>query len=112
MLLLFLNLADKYHFKRACYEQQHPISSIRQASGFETWSWSQHVPSGADRAACWCRDGLFFGEMTTGLKFIGDIYIGLLQMMLLFYIIIYLIGGIGKLTLELAKQLSLLPVRS
>ena len=50
--------------------------------------------------------------MTTGLKFIGDIYIGLLQMMLLFYIIIYLIGGIGQLTLELAKQLSLLPVRS
>ena len=50
--------------------------------------------------------GIFFGEMTTGLKFIGDIYIGLLQMMVLPYIIISLIGGIGKLTLEQAKQLA------
>jgi Na+/H+-dicarboxylate symporter len=50
--------------------------------------------------------GVFFGEMTTGLKFIGDIYIGLLQMMVLPYIIISLIGGIGKLTLEQAKQLA------
>ena len=56
--------------------------------------------------------GVFFGEMTTGLKFIGDIYIGLQQMMVLPYIIISLIGGIGKLTLEQTKQLSLLPVRS
>ena len=50
--------------------------------------------------------GLFFGEETTQVKFIGDIYIGLLQMMVLPYIIIALIGGIGKLTLEQAKQLA------
>ncbi len=50
--------------------------------------------------------GLFFGELTTQIKFIGDIYIGLLQMMVLPYIIISLIGGIGKLTLEQAKQLA------
>ena len=50
--------------------------------------------------------GIFFGEMSTGIKFIGDIYIGLLQMMVLPYIIISLIGGIGKLTLEQAKQLA------
>jgi Na+/H+-dicarboxylate symporter len=49
--------------------------------------------------------GLFFGEWSTHIKFIGDIYIGLLQMMVLPYIIIALIGGIGKLTLEQAKQL-------
>ncbi len=47
--------------------------------------------------------GVFFGEMTKGIKVIGDIYIGLLQMMVLPYIIISLIGGIGKLTLEQAK---------
>ncbi len=50
--------------------------------------------------------GLFFGEWTTQIKVIGDIYIGLLQMMVLPYIIISLIGGIGKLTLEQAKQLA------
>jgi len=50
--------------------------------------------------------GLFFGDWTTQVKFIGDIYIGLLQMMVLPYIIISLIGGIGKLTLDQAKQLA------
>jgi len=50
--------------------------------------------------------GLFFGELTTEIKIIGDIYIGLLQMMVLPYIIIALIGGIGKLTLEQAKQVA------
>jgi Na+/H+-dicarboxylate symporter len=50
--------------------------------------------------------GLFFGEWTTRIKFVGDIYVGLLQMMVLPYIIISLIGGIGKLTLEQAKQLA------
>jgi Na+/H+-dicarboxylate symporter len=49
--------------------------------------------------------GLFFGVWSTHIQFIGDIYIGLLQMMVLPYIIIALIGGIGKLTLEQAKQL-------
>lgn len=50
--------------------------------------------------------GLFFGEWTTRIKFVGDIYVGLLQMMVLPYIIISLIGGIGKLTLVQAKQLA------
>ena len=50
--------------------------------------------------------GLFFGELTTRIKFVGDIYVGLLQMMVLPYIIISLIGGIGKLTLEQAKQIA------
>lgn len=34
--------------------------------------------------------GLLLGEYTTGIKIIGDIYIGLLQMMVLPYIIIAL----------------------
>ncbi len=50
--------------------------------------------------------GLFFGEHATKIKFLGDIYIGLLQMMVLPYIIISLIGGIGNLTLAQAKQLA------
>ena len=50
--------------------------------------------------------GLFFGDLTTHIRFVGDIYIGLLQMMVLPYIIISLIGGIGKLTLAQAKQLA------
>ena len=39
--------------------------------------------------------GIVFGELTTSIKFIGDIYIGLLLMMVLPYIVISLIGGIG-----------------
>jgi Na+/H+-dicarboxylate symporter len=50
--------------------------------------------------------GLFFGEWTTRIKFVGEIYVGLLQMMVLPYIIISLIGGIGKLTLEQAKRIA------
>ena len=49
--------------------------------------------------------GLFFGDWTVHVQFIGDIYIGLLQMMVLPYIIVALVGGIGKLTVEQAKQL-------
>ena len=48
--------------------------------------------------------GLFFGEWTTQIEFVGDIYVGLLQMMVLPYIIISLIAGIGKLTLAQARQ--------
>ena len=50
--------------------------------------------------------GLFLGEYATHMKFVADIYIGLLQMMVLPYIIIALIGGIGKLTVDQAKQLA------
>ena len=50
--------------------------------------------------------GVFFGELTTRIKLLGDLYISLLQMMVLPYIIISLIGGIGKLSLAQAKQLA------
>lgn len=50
--------------------------------------------------------GVFFGEETRHIKIVGDIYIGLLQMMVLPYIVISLIGGIGKLTLSQAKQMA------
>jgi hypothetical protein len=39
----------------------------------------------ADRTAA--RAGLFLGDYATRMKFVGDIYIGLLQMMVLPYII-------------------------
>jgi Na+/H+-dicarboxylate symporter len=50
--------------------------------------------------------GIVFGEWTIQIAFIGDIYIGLLLMMVLPYIIIALISGIDKLTLDQAKQLT------
>jgi Na+/H+-dicarboxylate symporter len=50
--------------------------------------------------------GLFFGEEAARIEFIGDMYIGLLQMMVLPYVILSLVSGIGKLTLSQAKQLT------
>ncbi|MHC4940384.1 MAG: cation:dicarboxylate symporter family transporter [Planctomycetota bacterium] len=50
--------------------------------------------------------GLFFGELVGGLKFIGDIYIGLLQMTVLPYIVVALIGNIAKLSIENGKRLA------
>ena len=41
--------------------------------------------------------GLFFGEETTRLGIIGDVYVGLLQMTVLPYLIVALISGIGRL---------------
>jgi Na+/H+-dicarboxylate symporter len=42
--------------------------------------------------------GLFFGELAAPLKYAGDAFIGLLQMTVLPYIMLALMGGIGKLT--------------
>ena len=42
--------------------------------------------------------GLFFGELAEPLKYLGDAFIGLLQMTVLPYIVLALMGGIGKLT--------------
>jgi len=42
--------------------------------------------------------GLFFGELAAPLKYLGDAFIGLLQMTVLPYIILALMGGIGRLT--------------
>jgi Na+/H+-dicarboxylate symporter len=49
--------------------------------------------------------GLFFGELTAPLKYVGDAFVGLLQMTVLPYIMVALIGGIGKLTARQSKQL-------
>ena len=50
--------------------------------------------------------GLFLGELTSYLKLIGDIYIGLMQMTVLPYIVFSLIGNIGRLSLAELKSLT------
>lgn len=42
--------------------------------------------------------GLFFGELIAPIKLLGDIFIGLLQMTVLPYILLSLIGGLGRLS--------------
>ncbi len=50
--------------------------------------------------------GLFFGEGCAGFQILGDAFVGLLQMTVLPYIVLSLVGGIGKLNLEHSKQLA------
>jgi Na+/H+-dicarboxylate symporter/ABC-type amino acid transport substrate-binding protein len=44
--------------------------------------------------------GLFIGEYANNLKFIGDIYVGLMQMTVLPYVVFSLIGNIGRLSVR------------
>ena len=50
--------------------------------------------------------GLFLGEHAARLDLIGKIYVGLLQMMVLPYIVLALVGGIGKLTFAQARLMA------
>ncbi len=50
--------------------------------------------------------GLFIGEYADNLKFIGDIYIGLMQMTVLPYIVFSLIGNIGRLSIREVRTLA------
>lgn len=50
--------------------------------------------------------GLFFGELVGGLRVVGDIYVGLLQMTVLPYIVFALISSIGRLSLTEGKRLA------
>ncbi|MFD2096626.1 cation:dicarboxylate symporter family transporter [Corallincola platygyrae] len=49
--------------------------------------------------------GIFFGEMVGWMSWIGNAVIMLMQMTILPYIVVSLIGGIGRLTKEHAKQM-------
>ena len=49
--------------------------------------------------------GLFFGEAVGPLKVLGDAFVGLLQMTVMPYIVLALIGGIGKLSRKQGKLL-------
>ncbi len=44
--------------------------------------------------------GLFIGEYAVNLKFIGDVYVGLMQMTVLPYVVFSLIGNIGRLSVR------------
>ena len=50
--------------------------------------------------------GLFFGEGCARFQILGDAFVGLLQMTVLPYIVLSLVGGIGKLKLEHSKKLA------
>jgi Na+/H+-dicarboxylate symporter len=49
--------------------------------------------------------GLFFGELAAPLSYAGDVFVGLLQMTVLPYIVLALIGGLGGLTGERSRLL-------
>jgi len=51
--------------------------------------------------------GLFFGELASSLKIIGQIFIGLLQMTVLPYILVSLVSALGRLSFSEAKTLAL-----
>jgi Na+/H+-dicarboxylate symporter len=51
--------------------------------------------------------GIFFGELMTVVEPIGDIFIGLLQMAVWPYIVVSLIGGLGRLSYKQAASLGL-----
>ena len=51
--------------------------------------------------------GLFFGEMVSSLKIVERAYIGLIQITILRYMVVSLIGGIGHLSYDSAKRLAI-----
>ena len=51
--------------------------------------------------------GLFFGELVSGLDIFGEAYIRLLQMTVIPYIIVSLIGGLGRLNADIAKRIGI-----
>ena len=50
--------------------------------------------------------GLFFGEYAGAIAFVGDAFIGLMQMTVLPFIICSVIGNIGRLTIDESKRLA------
>ena len=50
--------------------------------------------------------GLFVGEYAGNLKFIGDVYVGLMQMTVLPYVVFSLIGNIGRLSVREVRLLA------
>jgi Na+/H+-dicarboxylate symporter len=51
--------------------------------------------------------GIFFGEPMGELEILGDAYIKLLQMTVIPYIMVSLIGGLGRLDMNMAKRIGL-----
>jgi len=51
--------------------------------------------------------GIFVGEPAGGLKIVGNAYIGLLQMTVLPYVLVSIIGGLGRLSSDMAKNIGI-----
>ena len=51
--------------------------------------------------------GLFFGELAGSLDIFGEAYIRLLQMTVLPYILVSLIGGLGRLNANIAQRIGI-----
>lgn len=51
--------------------------------------------------------GIFIGEPAGNLKIIGSAYIGLLQMTVLPYVLVSIIGGLGRLNADMAKNIGI-----
>jgi Na+/H+-dicarboxylate symporter len=51
--------------------------------------------------------GLFIGEQALSLKWIGEVWIRLMQMAVLPYVVVSLISGVGSLDSQLAKSLAI-----
>jgi Na+/H+-dicarboxylate symporter/ABC-type amino acid transport substrate-binding protein len=51
--------------------------------------------------------GIFFGELATAVKFIGDAFIKLLQMTILPYVVVTIIAGFGTLSAASAKKMAI-----
>ncbi len=49
--------------------------------------------------------GIFFGEPAGNLRIVGNAYIGLLQMTVLPYVLVSIIGGLGRLDSNMAKNI-------
>ncbi len=74
-----------------------PSNDKKKRPSFTTW-----IVIGLVAGVAW---GLFFGDTTNWTKWIGDVYVGLLQMAVLPYIALSLMSNIGRLTIESGKQL-------
>ena len=68
-----------------------------------TMSLSSRIFVGLFAGIC---TGLFFGELVSDLKIVGDIFVSLLQITVLPYIIVSLIAGFGRMELSQAKRLA------
>ena len=52
--------------------------------------------------------GLFFGELVSGLKLVGDVFVKLLQVTVLPYIVASLIAGFGRMQMSHARKLAVM----
>ena len=51
--------------------------------------------------------GIFFGELADSLAIFGDAFVGLLQMTVLPYVVVSLIAGLGRLSVQQGRKLAI-----